>query len=269
MKQLQEKTLQELISLKGKTAVVTGGASGIGFAISKRLAEAGANVIIADLNEEAATKVAKELSETYNTNNNGLHLNVKEPDSIVALVQKSVELTGRLDIWVNNAGIYPSKPILEINNDEWDLVHDLNLKGTFIGAREAAKVMIEKDIKGVIINLASTAAFNASNGANPAHYVSSKHGVSGLTKSLAVELGPKGIRAVAVAPTLTETGGVELKRKNDLGMDAALNAYAQNIPLGRLGKPDDIAKTVLFAASELASFVTGSTLLADGGDIAR
>lgn len=269
MEQVEFKSLEELISLKGKTAVVTGGASGIGLAISSRLAEAGANVIIADLNKEEAMNIAEEFTKKYNVNHYGLHLNVKEPDSIVKTVQKSVELTGRLDIWVNNAGIYPSKPVLEISNDDWDLVHDLNLKGTFIASREAAKIMIKEEIKGVIVNLASTAAFNASNGANPAHYVSSKHAVSGLTKSLAVELGSKGIRAVAVAPTLTETGGVELKRKNDAGMDVALKAYAQNIPLGRLGKPDDIAKAVLFAASDLASFVTGSTILADGGDIAR
>ena len=265
---VSSKSIQELISLKGRTAVVTGGASGIGFAISSRLAEAGATVIIGDLNEETAASAAKQLKQ-YGGNHDSIHLDVNDASSITSVADFAFKVTGRLDIWVNNAGIYPSKPVLEITDDEWDLVHSLNTRGTFIGAREAAKRMIEHEIKGVIVNIVSTAAYNASNGANPAHYVATKHAVAGLTKSLAVELGSKGIRAVAVAPTLSETPGVAFKRKNDKGMDEALNAYAANLPLGRLGLPDDVARAVLFAASDLATFVSGSIILADGGDIAR
>lgn len=268
IKDVSNKSLQELISLKGRTAVVTGGASGIGFAISTRLAEAGATVIIGDLNEEAAKKAAAELSR-FGVEHKAAQLDVSKSESITALANFAVSSTGRLDIWVNNAGVYPSKPVLEITDEEWDFVHDLNLRGTFIGSREASKRMIDLNIEGVVVNIVSTAAFNASNGANPGHYVSSKHGVAGLTKSLAVELGKYGIRAVAVAPTLTETPGVAAKRKEDAGMDEALAAYAKTIPAGRLGVPDDVARVVLFAASDLAKFVSGSTVLADGGDVAK
>lgn len=268
IKDVSGNSLQDLISLKGRTAVVTGGASGIGLAISTRLAEAGATVVIGDLNEDTAKQAAEDLSR-FGSEHKHAFLDVSKSESILDLADYAVSSTGRLDIWVNNAGIYPSKPILDISDSEWDLVHDLNLRGTFIGAREAAKRMIELDIQGVIVNLASTAAFNASNGANPAHYVSSKHGVAGLTKSLAVELGKNGIRAVGVAPTLSETPGVEAKRKDDKGMDEALTAYAKTLPAGRLGLADDIARVVLFAASDLATFVTGSVILADGGDVAK
>ena len=125
------------------------------------------------------------------------------------------------------------------------------------------------NLKGVIINIVSTAAFNSSNGANPAHYVASKHAVAGLTKSLAVELGPKGIRTVGVAPTLTETPGVNSKRAEGDAVTEALIQYAQGLPLGRLGLPDDIARVVLFAASDLGAFVTGTIIPVDGGDLAR
>ena len=146
---------------------------------------------------------------------------------------------GAIDIWVNNAGMYPNTPLLEITDEHWDRVVNLNLRGTFIGAREAAKRMVETGTAGVIVNISSTGAFNASSGANSAHYIASKHGVAGLTKSLATELGPHGIRAVAVAPTLSETPGVQANRERGLG--DVLDAYGSRLPLGRLGKPDDVA----------------------------
>lgn len=258
--------IADLVSLKGRTAVVTGGAQGIGKAIVKRLAEAGATVVIGDLDEGKARATAEELS-VYGATHIGAKLDVTDGASIKALAELAVAETGHLNVWVNNAGIYPSRPVLEITDEEWDRVLDLNLRGTFIAAREAALRM--KDNEGVIVNLASTAAFNASNGANPAHYVASKHGVSGLTKSLAVELGPKGLRAIAIAPTLTETPGVEAKRKEGPAIAEALVQYGKGLPLGRLGLPDDIARAVLFAASDLAAFVTGTTIPVDGGDVSR
>jgi NAD(P)-dependent dehydrogenase (short-subunit alcohol dehydrogenase family) len=260
------RSLAELISLKGRTAVVTGGAAGIGRAISKRLAEAGANLVIGDLNEAKAIETAAEFS-SFGGSHIGAKLDVNDHASVAALADLAVEKTGSLEIWVNNAGIYPSRPILEITEREWDLVLGLNARGTFFGAKEAALRM--KPNRGVIINIVSTAAFNASNGANPAHYVASKHAVAGLTKSLAVELGPQGIRAVGVAPTLTETPGVEAKRAEGAGVSDALVKYGQALPLGRLGLPDDIARVVLFAASDFAAFVTGSVIPVDGGDLAR
>lgn len=259
-------SLTQLISLAGRTAVVTGGAAGIGRAISRRLAEAGANLVIGDLNEEKAVETAAEFA-AFGGTHLGAKLDVNDHASVSALADLAVEKTGRLDIWVNNAGIYPSRPVLEISDKEWDLVLDLNLRGTFFGAKEAALRM--QPNQGVIINIVSTAAYNASNGANPAHYVASKHAVAGLTKSLAVELGAKGIRAVGVAPTLTETPGVDAKRAEGAAIDDALVQYGKALPLGRLGLPDDIARVVLFAASDFAAFVTGSVIPVDGGDLAR
>ncbi|HCB0639539.1 TPA: SDR family oxidoreductase [Klebsiella pneumoniae] len=261
-----ENSLNSLISLKGRTAVVTGGAVGIGQAICKRLAEAGANLIIGDLNIEKAQETATEL-EQFGGKHLGAKLDVNDHASVAELAELALSTTGRLDIWVNNAGIYPSHPVLEISDNEWDRVFDLNTRGTFFGAREAALRM--EPNKGVIINIVSTAAFNSSNGANPAHYVASKHAVAGLTKSLAVELGPKGIRTVGISPTLTETPGVNSKRAEGDAVTEALEAYAKGLPLGRLGVPDDIARVVLFAASDLGAFVTGSIIPVDGGDLAR
>ncbi|HDZ2573148.1 TPA: SDR family oxidoreductase [Klebsiella pneumoniae] len=263
---VSKSSINELISLSGRTAVVTGGAIGIGRAIALRLAEAGANVVIGDLNAEQAQKTAEELT-SLGGKHLGASLDVNDHASVTALAQKAVDETGRLDIWVNNAGIYPSRKVLEIGDEEWARVLDINVRGTFFGAREAALHM--EPNKGVIINIVSTAAFNSSNGANPAHYVASKHAVAGLTKSLAVELGPKGIRTVGVAPTLTETPGVNSKRAEGDAVTEALVQYAQGLPLGRLGLPDDIARVVLFAASDLGAFVTGTIIPVDGGDLAR
>ncbi|KQT52318.1 MULTISPECIES: SDR family NAD(P)-dependent oxidoreductase [unclassified Aureimonas] len=262
---LTGRSLADLISLAGRTAVVTGGATGIGKAIATRLAEAGATVVIGDLNAEMASATASTLPGA--AAHVGSSLDVNDHASVTALADLAMSETGRLDIWVNNAGIYPSRPVLEITDAEWDRVMDLNLRGTFFGAREAALRMQAN--KGVIVNIVSTAAFNSSNGANPAHYVASKHAVAGLTKSLAVELGAKGIRAVGVAPTLTETPGVEAKRAEGAAVNEALVRYGQSLPLGRLGLPDDIARVVLFAASDFAGFVTGTVIPVDGGDLAR
>lgn len=263
---VSERSLSNLISLRGRTAVVTGGAAGIGRAISKRLAEAGATLVIGDLDEAKAKETAAEFA-SFGGKHLGASLDVNDHASVSALADLAVSSTGRLDIWVNNAGIYPSRAVLDITDAEWDRVIDLNLRGTFFGAREAALRM--QPNTGVIVNIVSTAAYNASNGANSAHYVASKHAVAGLIKSLAVELGPKGIRAVGVAPTLTETPGVASKRTEGEAVNEALVRYAQALPLGRLGVPDDIARVVLFAASDLGAFVSGSVIPVDGGDLAR
>ncbi|MDQ3783413.1 MAG: SDR family oxidoreductase [Actinomycetota bacterium] len=257
--------LEELLSLDGRTAVVTGSASGIGLSIVKRLHEAGARVVVGDLDAERAEAVAKDVDVSGKAVI-GRSLDASDAASIRSVVDETVRSFGRLDIWVNNAGVHPSQAVLETTDEQLDFVLNLNLRGVFIGAREAAMRMAEVG-GGVIVNIVSVAAFNASNGANPAHYVASKHGVAGLTKSLAVELGPRGIRAVAVAPTLTETPGVEAERA--AGFGDALDAYAAGLPLGRLGHPDDVACVVLFAASDLAAFVSGSVIAADGGDLAR
>lgn len=262
---VSSKRLAELLSLKGRTAVVTGGATGIGKAICLRLAEAGANLVIGDLDAAGARALAVEVSR-YGGKHVGMGVDVARHASVTALADEAMATTGRIDIWVNNAGVFPYQPVLEIDDAEWDRVLGINLRGTFSGAKDAALRMVRN--QGVIINIASCAAFNASDGSNGAHYVSSKHAVLGLTKSLAVELGPQGIRVVGVAPTLVDTPGAR-KGLEAKGAPDFLAQYAQALPLKRVGLPDDIARTVLFAASDLATYVTGVMIPVDGGDLAR
>ncbi|MGE0880871.1 MAG: SDR family NAD(P)-dependent oxidoreductase [Acidimicrobiia bacterium] len=261
-------SLTQLISLQGKRAVITGGAVGIGRAIAQRLAEAGASLLIGDLHGAAAS--AAELRSRYGVPVIATELDVADSASIVRCANYSVEALGGIDVWVNNAGVYPSVPAIEMTDADWDHVLDVNLRGTFIGAREAAKAMTAGGHGGVIVNLASTAGYRAA-GPGVAHYVASKHAVRGLTKALAVEFGPLGIRVLAIAPTLIETPGIVAGREafRRSGLGDLLDTYGQRLPLRRVGVPDDVARVALFCASDLSLFMTGSTLLVDGGDVAQ
>ncbi|HUZ88589.1 MAG TPA: SDR family NAD(P)-dependent oxidoreductase [Candidatus Acidoferrales bacterium] len=267
------RSIKDLISLKDRRAVVTGGAKGIGLAISKRLAEAGAAVTIGDFDTQGAEASAKLLSRDMETKIWWHKVDVTDGPSVTALVGSAVEDMGGIDIWVNNAGIYPTKFIVDMTDDDWDRVLDVNLRGMFIGSREAGKQMIAAGKGGVIINLASTAGFSAM-GPGTAHYVASKHGIRGLTKALAVEFGPYGIRVLALAPTVIDTPGIAVLR--DQAKQAAggapvgdlLEQIAFREPLGRAGVPDDVARVALFCASDLSMLMTGSTLLVDAGDVA-
>ncbi|KQP56872.1 short-chain dehydrogenase [Agreia sp. Leaf283] len=268
---VSQHTLAELISLRGRRAVVTGGARGLGKAIALRLAEAGADVVIGDLDEDLAVRTAHELSGTHGVRAEGLRLDVASTDSVVALADATVEHFGGLDIWVNNAGIFPNTPLLELSDELWDQVFAVNARGTLAGAREAARRMTAAGTGGVIVNVVSTAGFRGT-GPGLAAYVGSKHAVRGLTRQLALELAPQSIRVLGVAPSYVPTVG------NQLMLAAALEALGQTdgppvdymaTPLlGRTGTPDDIARVALFAASDLSAFMTGSTLLADGGETA-
>jgi len=248
-------------------AVVTGGALGIGAAIARRLAESGASVVIGDIGDPDAE--AAEIASDTGAHVIGTRLDVRDEASIAAAADLAVDQMGSLDIWVNNAGIYPSAPVLDLSADAWDSVLDVNLRGSFLGARESGRRMRDAGHGGVIINIASTAAYQAG-GPGVAHYVSSKHGLLGLTKSLAVELGEHDVRVLAVAPTLIETPGIEAGRDSfrSAGLGDMLDTYAQRLPLGRVGVADDVARVVLFAVSDLAIFMTGSCLLVDAGDVA-
>lgn len=261
---LTDRSLSELVDLEGRKAVVTGGARGIGFAISKRLAEAGAYVLIGDLNEAGAKEAADRLVGMGFKATAG-QLNAADVTAIDTFADFAVRELGGIDIWVNNAGIYPMAPALEMEEAMWDRVIDLNLKGTFYGAQAAAKRMKNG---GVIINLASTAGFRGS--PNATHYVASKHGVRGLTRSLAAEFAPLGIRVLALAPTIIETPGIEEAKPDfeKLGFDNVIDMMIQALPLGRAGVPDDVARVALFCASDLSGFMTGSTLPVDGGNLA-
>jgi NAD(P)-dependent dehydrogenase (short-subunit alcohol dehydrogenase family) len=252
---VSEKSIAELLSLQERNAVVTGGARGIGLAICQRLAEAGANIVVADVREDLGKEAAEHLAQRWGVKALFCATDVTDGASIARLADTAVQELGGIDIWVNNAGIYPMSPLLEMPDEQWDLVLDINLRGTFIGAREAARRMIAAHQGGVIINLASTAGYQGAPGVE--HYVASKHGVRGLTKSLAIELGPQNIRVLALAPTLIKTPGI-----SESGLD--ISAFA-SLPLGRVGVPDDVGRVALFCASDLSMLMTGSTLAVDAG----
>lgn len=254
--------LHELISLAGRVAVVTGGARGIGRACCARLTEAGAAVLVADVDEEAAGEAAS----TLGPNAHVAYVDVRDGGSVRALAERALADLGRLDVWVNSAGIYLVAPLLMLSDRDWDAVLDVNLRGTFIGAREAARAMVAAEEGGVIVNVASTAAYRAE-APGVAHYVASKFGVRGLTQSLAREVGPHGIRVIGVAPTVTRTPGLEAQRAPLEQAGFALEELGPQLPLGRVAEPDDIARVVLFCASDLSLLMTGSTLLVDAGEL--
>ena len=184
-------------------------------------------------------------------------IDVADSRSIVRTADAAVERLGGIDIWINNAGIFPTAPALEMTDQEWDRVLNINLRGTFVGCREAARRMIAAGHGGVIVNVASVAGFRGI-GPGIAHYVASKHGVRGLTSQLAIELAQHEIRVLGVAPTTIKTEGVLANLGNDPG-------GRTNSMLGRAGVPDDVARVVLFCSSDMAMFMTGSTVLVDAG----
>lgn len=263
---LSDKSLSELWSLTGRVAVVTGGAQGIGLAVSTRLAEAGASVLIGDLDSEAAASAAKTIVDGGGIAAAGA-LDVAEPASVGAAADRAIEELGGIDIWVNNAGIYPAAGVLEMSDEQWDRVLEIDLRGAFVGAREAARRMVEQGRGGVVLNIASTASYRVM-GRGVVHYVSAKHGVLGLTKGLAVELGPHQIRVLGIAPAVTRTPGLAAMQATfeDQGFD--IDQFGEKLPLGRVAEPDDVARVAVFCASDLSALMTGSTLLVDAGVMA-
>jgi len=263
--------LTDLLSLAGRRAVVTGAAQGLGKAIAARLAEAGADLLLIDLNEDAAREAAAELADRYGVRVASTRADVTDAASVAAAADLAVVELGGIDVWVNNAGIFPNAPITMMPDEMWDATFAVNARGVFLGSREAARRMSADGSGGVIVNIISTAGVQV---AFPgmAAYVGSKHAALGMTKSLAVDLAPLGIRVLGVAPSFVPTEGNLAAAK--AGTEAAAAAGIEMPPLdvmntsriGRMGTPDDIARVVLFAASDLSMIMTGSTLLADAGE---
>jgi len=267
---VSDRSLASLISLEGRAAVITGGAQGIGFAIAKRFVEAGAKVMLADLNSERVCTAAQSLSRDGEDPVVAEVVDVTDSDAVSGLADAALHQLGGLDIWVNNAGAYPTTHLLEMDDEHWDRVLDLNLRGTFVGSREAARRMVAGGRGGVIINMSSTAGYRAF-APGLSHYTTSKHAIRGLTKSLAVELGPHQIRAYALAPTLIVTEGIAESRADHEASGLADNHQDElrdTHPLRRLGVPDDVARVALFCASDLALFMSGCTLPVDAGLLA-
>jgi NAD(P)-dependent dehydrogenase (short-subunit alcohol dehydrogenase family) len=255
------KTIAELVSLKGKTAVITGSAKGVGYAVAERLAEAGASIVIADINLVNADLAAQKIAKKYSADTSFFLLDPSGKNSIASLISQVMETCGHIDIWVNNAGIFPYVQALELTDDDMDHIMDKNLKGIFIGCREAAKQMIEAGRGGVIINLVSGIAFKNQHAVS--EHLAAKYGIISLTKAFAAELGGRGIRVLAVAPSTLEGHALNGNSLQTPANDNIMNA----LPLGRTAIPDDIARVVLFCASDLSMFMTGTVLTVDGGEI--
>ncbi|MFA6534510.1 MAG: SDR family NAD(P)-dependent oxidoreductase [Patescibacteria group bacterium] len=252
---MSDKSIQELFNFSGQVAIVTGGAMGIGWGIAKRLAEAGAAVVIADIDEAVGEAKVKELGKKAMF----VKTDVSSEEDVKNLISEAVKEFGRLDIMVNNAGIFPSKPVMEMEVALWDKVQAVNLRGVFLGCREAAKVMAPNG--GKIINIASVDALHPSM-VGLAAYDASKHGVWGFTKNFALEVVKQNIRVNAVAPGGVATEGVD---KMTHGSADAISQFAAKIPMGRMGAPDEMATVVLFLASDASAYMTGSMVVADGG----
>lgn len=236
---------------------MAGGALGIGKGISLRLAEAGAAVMIADINLDAARETAAEIKD-----NGGKAVAIRADTSSLTDAQKVVQATvdtfGSIDILINNAGIYPFSPALELTEALWDKVLNINLKGLFFYAQAAAQKMVESGKGGKIINLASIDALHPTG--NLVHYDASKGGVVMVTKALALELGRHNITVNAIAPV-----GIQTTGSMPVSADEIIKAFVARIPAGRMGQPDDIAKVALFLASPAADYMTGSLVVVDGG----
>jgi 2-deoxy-D-gluconate 3-dehydrogenase len=257
--------LKELINLAGRGAIVTGGAMGIGLAISRRLAEAGAAVLIVDSNASEAVKASESLNSLgYNTKS--IECDVTKEDDIKSMVARAAGVLGGIDILVNNAGVYPRQPLEEMTGRDFERVLSVNLTGTFLCIRYAVPEMIKQQRGGSIINIASIEAVHPSSTGMTA-YDASKGGVLMLTRSLARELGPHGIRVNAIAPGGIKTRGVlsQTQPSPDRSQLKELKSFISRIALDRMGDADDIARVALFLASDLSGYVTGDLIVADGG----
>ena len=261
---MPQKSIAELFNFKGKTAIVTGGSMGIGYGIVKRLAEAGANVVIADIAEKVGEEKAQKLTRQ------GrpvifVKTDVSSEKEVENLINQTVKKFNGLDILINNAGIFPSMPVMEMDLALWEKIQAVNQRGVFLMSREAAKVMV-KNKSGNIINIASIDSLHPSM-VGLAAYDTSKHGVWGFTKNFALEVAKLGIRVNAIAPGSISTEGTAAMVK-DLSTEqqkAIMETFNAKIPMGRSGQPDEIGTVVLFLASEASSYMTGSIVVVDGG----
>lgn len=246
-----------LLDLSGKVALVTGAGSGIGAGIARRLAEAGARVMVHYLHSAAGAQSVAAQIQSGGGVAATVAADLTDTPSVERVVAATVETLGGLDILINNAGIYPLASVLEMSSTEWDLVVDANLKSVFLCTQAAARRMIASGTGGAIVNLSSIEAENPA--PSHSHYNAAKAGVLMFTRAAAGELGRYGIRVNAVAPGLIWKEGL------DQSWPEGVARFQATAPLGRLGQPDDVADACLFLASPAARWITGASLTVDGG----
>lgn len=265
------------LNLEEKVAIVTGGACGLGHAVCEALAEVGARVVVADVNEKGAQEVAANLSDNYGGQHISTATDVTKKSSVDAMIAATVEAFGRIDILVNNAGINIPRLLVdpagkeELTEQIWDTVVSINQKGLFLCAQAVGRVMIKSGTGGVIINMASESGMEGSEGQSV--YAGTKGAVYTLTRSWAKELGKHKIRVVGVAPGILEATALRseeyeraLAYTRGITVEQLREGYEKvSIPLGRCGKLSEVANTVCFLASERSGYIHGTVVNVSGG----
>jgi len=245
-----------MIDLTSKSALITGSGRGIGREIARKLAKAGADVVISDIDLATATATANEIASEFGHKAVALAADVSNADDVKKLFDGTVEAFSKVDILVNNAGITRDGLIMRMKEEDWELVLNINLKSAFLCCREAARPMM-KARSGKIINIASVVGLMGN--AGQANYSASKAGMIGLTKTLAREFASRSINVNAIAPGFIRTA------MTDKLTDAEKEKLSSQIPMAKLGEPGDVADAALFLSSNLSDYITGQVITVDGG----
>lgn len=245
--------------LAGRVAIVTGAGEGIGRALARGFAREGATTVLAELDPASANSVEAEITKDgYRAI--AVPTDVSNERAVTRMIETAIRELGRIDILINNAGIWPPSPVDTMEEEEWDRVIGTNLVGAFLCSRAVVPHLLSRGA-GRIISLASGRAFEGA--VNGAHYAASKAGIIGFTRSLALELAPHGITANVLCPGITDTAQPRVHYPTD----EELYARGEDIPLGRIGQPEDLVGPALFLASDAARYVTGQTVVVNGGSI--
>lgn len=256
MRTANVRVFMQNISLEGSVAVVTGSGRGIGLSIARQLAKAGATIALVDINQSLVEAAAAGLNEEFGQLANAFVADLTDADQVKELFENIYAKLGKVDILVNNAGITRDSLMLRMKESEWDAVINTNLRSAFLCTKAVVKAMM-KQRHGKIINISSVVGIMGNPG--QANYCASKAGLIGFTKSLARELGSRGVNVNAVAPGYIQTDMTEKLP------ESAKEAMLNQVPLNRPGQPEDVSKAVFFLASPLADYLTGQVICVDGG----
>ena len=258
-------TIETLLRLHGEVALVTGAASGIGRGVAHRLAQAGASVALLDIDTAGGERAAREIGQSTGAPTLFVSCDVSSAQGCERAVRQAVERFGYIDVLVNNAGVIRRKNVVDLLEAEWDLVVDVSLKGAYLMSKHVIPCM-RPDRGGSIVNMGS--GWGLKGGPDAAAYCAAKGGIVNLTRAMAIDHGPAGIRVNCVCPGDTDT---TLLRSEAVQLGADMDEFLREAaarPIGRVGTPDDIANAVLFFASPMSTWVTGATLVVDGGGLA-
>ena len=258
-----EQSLLSMYDLSGHTAIVTGASRGLGVSFARGLAKAGSNLVLAARSYDQVVEVSKELSK-FGSKVIPVKADVTKIDDIKKMVSRTLREFNKIDILVNNAGIAAVASAEDMTSEEWQSVIDTNLTGLFYCAQQVGKQMLRQQ-KGKIINIASMYGISASSYLDQVSYISSKSAVLGLTRELAVEWGPKGVTVTAIAPGffLSDQTAEAFKVNKELG-----NKLLAKVPMGRIGKPEELEGTIVYMASAASDYMNGQALILDGGFLA-